>query len=242
MQTSIQKDLKSLQLHYLAENWEDLIQTNAKLNPERFMTKLVELELMEKSRRSMERRLKSSKLGNFKKMNEFDWSWPQEIEENKIKELMATDFVAEKKNVIFAGSAGMGKTMIAKNLAWNSVIKGHSVLYTTASKLVIDLGSQESSIALKRAFAKYAKPDLLVIDEIGYISFDTKAADFLFEIINQRYEQGSIIMTTNLAFKDWQKIFPGAPCLTAMVDRLTHHAVIVKVIGDSYRRKSKEKK
>ena len=124
-----------------------------------------------------------------------------------------------------------------------AVNSGYTCLYTTASALVIDLGAQESRLALQRKLKYYESKDFLIIDEIGYLSFDCKAADFIFEIVNRRYEKAATCITTNLAFKEWGQVFPGAPCVTAMIDRLTHRAKIIKIVGESHRvRDTKAKK
>ncbi len=184
---------------------------------------------------STERRLQEARLGHYRAMADFDWQWPQEIDRPAIEELLTCAFVERHRNAIICGPQGIGKTMLTRNIGHSAVMVGHTVLFTAASKLVIDLSSQESAAALQRRLRYYERPHLLLIDEVGYLSFDHKAADFIFEIINRRYEHGSIVITTNLAFKDWHKIFPGAPCITAMIDRLTHLAEIVKISGDSFR-------
>jgi len=176
-------------------------------------------------------------------MKDFDWNWPKEADRKVIEGLFSCDFVEARQNIILASPQGLGKTMIAKNLAQQSAMCCFSVLYTTASAMVIDLGAQENKSSLQRRLRYYESRDLLVLDEIGYLAFDNRAADFVFEIVNRRYEKGSVVITTNLAFKDWGQIFPGAPCVTAMIDRLTHHAKIIKINGDSYRlRESKSRK
>ena len=236
---TIYEDLSRLKLNYLSENLDQFLAQAAKAGhgPKEVITRLTELELIEKSRRSTDRRLKNARLGQFKSMAEFDWKWPKEIERKEIEELFSCAFVQEKKNVVIAGPQGLGKTMLSRNLALSAVMSGYSAVFVTAARLIMDLGSQESTAALERRFKRYEKPHLLAIDEIGYVSFDSKAADFLFEIVNRRYEKGTMVMTTNLAFKDWYKIFPGSPCLTAMIDRLTHHCEILKIDGDSWRLK-----
>ena len=236
---NLSEDLKILRLHYTAENKDHLIKNweSESTSPGDILQKLTELELVEKSRRSTDRRLRSAKLGTFKQMANFDWSWPEGINHNQVEKILKLDFMDSKRNVILGGAQGLGKSMIAKNLGYQAVMKGKTVLFTTASKMILDLGSQEGNLALQRALKRYESPDLLILDELGYLSFDCKAADFIFEIVNRRYEQGSMVITTNLAFRDWGNVFPGAACLTALVDRLTHNAEIVKLTGKSFRMK-----
>lgn len=230
--------LTDLKLHYLAGNLDSFL-TGTK-DPEGALdviTRMSDLELMDKATRSTERRLKAAKIGVFKPLEEIDWAWSKGLERGLAEHLMKLDFLSQKRNIVIAGAQGLGKTMLAQNLAFRAAASGHSTLFTTASKLVLDLSSQESSAALQRKLAKYERLKLLVIDELGYLNFTDRAADFIFEIINRRYEKGSIVITTNLAFTDWHKVFPGAPCVTAMVDRLTHHADIIKLSGESFRKK-----
>ncbi len=231
------QQLKDLKLSYLSNNLDSFLSSHSKSSARDVISRMAELELIDKAGRGTETRVHKAKLGAFKKMSEFDWAWTKNIDRATIEELLEGNFIKTSKNIIIAGAQGLGKTMLAKNLAWNAAIKGYSALFTSASKMVIELSSQESGAALQRCLNKYEHPKLLVIDEIGYLSFDNKSADYIFEIVNRRYEKGSIIMTTNLAFKDWHQVFPGAPCVTAMIDRLTHHSEIIKLTGESYRTK-----
>jgi DNA replication protein DnaC len=185
--------------------------------------------------RGTDRRLKEARLGRFQPMKDYDWNWPKEINRAAVEALFTPEFLESRHNLILAGAQGLGKTMIARNLGHYAVVNGYSCLFTTASALTIDLGAQESRHALQRKLKYYESRDFLIIDEIGYLSFDTRAADFIFEIVNRRYEKAAICISTNLAFKDWAQVFPGAPCVTAMIDRLTHNARIIKIAGDSHR-------
>ena len=130
--------------------------------------------------------------------------------------------------------------MIAKNIAHNAILAGHSVLFTTASALLLDLAARDSARTLDRRLKHFAGAALLVIDEIGYLAYDNRNADLLFQLVNLRYEKKSIVITTNLAFRDWPTIFPNATCATALIDRIVHHADIIPIEGDSYRRREAE--
>jgi len=234
---TIHDDLVDLRLHYLAEHLHQFVAQaeSAALKPIDIIIRAVELEQLDRSQRSIQRRLKEAKLGRFNMIQDFDWNWPKEVDRSTIESLFSCDYIKGHQNIILAGPQGLGKTMIAKNLAQQAAMRCFSVLYTTASAMVIDLGAQESKASLQRRLRFYESRDLLVLDEIGYLAFDNRAADFVFEIVNRRYEKGSIVITTNLPFKDWGQVFPGAPCVTAMIDRLTHHSKIIKIVGDSYR-------
>lgn len=241
----IQENLQRLRLHYLAENLDDFLLrcTTESMTPIEIIERLAELETVDRNRRSISRRVQAAKIGNFRHISEFDWSHPKKLDQDRVMNLFNLEFVEKNRNIVLAGPQGLGKTMIARNLAHQAASKGYTSYYTTAAQLVMDLGSAESTPALMRKLKTYTRPKVLVIDEIGYLSFDHKSADLIFEIVNRRYESGPIIITTNLAFKDWGEVFPGAPCVTAMIDRLTHHCEVIKIEGTSFRtRESKEKK
>jgi DNA replication protein DnaC len=130
--------------------------------------------------------------------------------------------------------------MIAQNVAHAAVLAGHHVLFTTAVQLLLDLGGQESARNLARRLRFYATRGLLVIDEIGYLSYDARAADLLFQVVSQRYERRSRVLTTNLPFSEWPTIFPTAATATALIDRVVHQAEILTIEGSSYRRRTAE--
>jgi len=173
-------------------------------------------------------------------MADFEWSWPKTIDRPLVEQILTLDFLAQTENLVLVGAQGLGKTMIAKNLVHQALLHGHSALFTTAADLLLDLNGQETARALDRRLRHYCRPQLLCIDEIGYLAYDAHAADLLFQIVTKRYEQKSIVLTTNLAFRDWHTIFPNASCAVGLIDRLTHHAAIVKVTGDSYRLREAE--
>jgi len=196
---------------------------------------LIECEEAERSRRSLERRIRNSKVGRFKPMADFEWSWPKAIDRPLIEELMQLGFIEEATNVILAGPNGVGKSTIAQNIAHQALLRGYTVLCATASAMLNDLAAQDTSMALARRLRRYVNPVVLLIDEVGYLSYDSRAADLLFEVVSRRHEQRPIILTTNKPFAEWNEVFPNASSVTALVDRLLHHAEIVKIEGDSYR-------
>jgi len=243
MNESLLGQLKDLKLYYLQQNLDDFA-SSFKTRRDlclRIIENICEREIDEKKRRNLERRVREVRVGSFKPISDFDWDWPKFIERNRIEELLELGFVGEKKNAVIMGPQGVGKTMIAKNIAHLAATSGKTSLFTTASELVIDMRSAYSSGIYRSRLRKYLRPSLLVIDELGYLSFDHKAADILFEVISKRYENSSVIITSNLAFNKWGSIFPGATCTTALVDRLTHHCEILTIDADSFRvRESKE--
>ena len=243
--SALPHELINLKMNYLAANLDDFIAraTKAKLGPREVISEITRLEIQERNARSTERRLREARLGRFKLMTEFDWAWPKYIDRESVERVMALDFISNDTNVVLAGPQGVAKTMIARNIAHNAVLQGHSALVVTAAQLLMDLGQQESTRSLQTRLRAYVRPDVLVIDEVGYLSFDARASDLLFQVVSRRYEEGPIVLTTNLAFKEWPTIFPGSACVAAMIDRLTHHAEIIAIDADSYRhRESKERK
>lgn len=237
--TDLRSALQNLRLVRLAEDLDDFLAraTKRRWSPHTLLEEFVRQELAERERRSLERRLRNARLGRYKPIDEFDWTWPSKIDREVLDRALAGHLVDRKENLLLLAAQGLGKTMLAKNIAHAAVLRGHSALFVETSRMLLDLGAQESSRALERRLRHYARPDLLCIDEIGYLSYDARAADLLFEVVARRYEQKSVVITTNLAFADWPTVFPNASCVTALVDRLTHHAEICLIEGKSYRKR-----
>ncbi|EXI86350.1 MAG: DNA replication protein DnaC [Candidatus Accumulibacter regalis] len=220
----------ALQLHGLLAHWAECAE-------QPWLDPLLSWEEGERARRSLERRLRCAHIGRFKPLADFDWAWPQQCDQRAIAELMTLDFLQATTNVLLVGSSGLGKTMIAQNIAHQAVLEGRTVLFATAGQLLGDLAGLDSDSALRYRLRRYAAPDLLVIDEVGYLSYSNRHADLLFELINRRHEKKSTLITTNKSFSEWSEVFPNASCVVAMIDRLVHHAEILAIKGDSYRRK-----
>jgi DNA replication protein DnaC len=202
-----------------------------------WLTTLIEQEESERQRRSLERRIRGARSGRFKPIADFDWAWPKKVDREQIEELFTLDFLAETGNVVLIGPNGTGKTMIAQNLVHQAVLRGHTACFITASDLLNDLTAQESAAALGRRLRRYSQPTLLAIDEVGYLSYDTRHADLLFEVVSRRNLHRSTVVTTNRCFKEWGDVFPNASCVVALVDRLVHRAELVELDGESYRLK-----
>lgn len=214
----------------MANNWEEY-------GGEPWVPRLLEEEERDRNRRSLERRIKESHVQEMKQVSEFDWSWPKAIDRELVEELFTLKFLPQAVNVIFLGANGLGKSMLTKNLIYKALTDGFKTKFTTASQMLSDLAQQDGATARRRCLSKYTSPDLLAIDELGYLSYDTRYADLLYEVINARYQKSSTIITTNKPFAEWGEIFPNAGCTVTLVDRLMHKAEIVKIEGASYRQK-----
>jgi DNA replication protein DnaC len=224
----LQARARQLQLHGLLLHWTDV--ANAAWLP-----MLIQWEAEARQQRSLERRIQAARLGRFKPLCEFDWRWPKRCARGAIETLMTLEFLQEQSNVILIGPNGVGKTMIAQNLAHQALLQGANVLFTTAGPLLGELAAIDSDSALRRRLKYYAKPDLLVIDEVGHLSYGNRHADLLFELVSRRYEHHSTLVTTNRPFAEWGEVFPNAACVVSLVDRLLHHAEIIGLEGESYR-------
>lgn len=233
--------LAKIGLRATAANLDDVVAraTRQKLSPRALFEEIARAELEDRAQRSLQRLLRQARIGRFKPMADFDWAWPKKIDRELIERALTLDFINEGRNLILLGANGLGKTMIAKNIAYSAVQSGHSVLFRTASDLLADLEC-DSPQARRRKFNYYGKPRLLCLDEVGYLSYDSNAADLIFEIVNRRYERCSILITTNRGFKDWNAVFPNATCIATLLDRLTHHADITSIDGQSYRVRESE--
>ena len=240
---TLSSQLRRLGLTRVADDLNDLVAraTKDRWTHVALLEALATTEIEDRARRSLERRLKRARLGRFKPVADFDWAWPKDVDRPLVERLFGLAFLGDVENVVLVGAQGLGKTMLAKNLVHHAILQGHSALFTTAADLLLDLNSQETARGLDRRLRHYVRPSLLCIDEIGYLAYDAHAADLLFQIVTRRYEQKSIVLTTNLAFRDWHTIFPNASCAVGLVDRLTHHAAIVKITGDSYRLREAER-
>lgn len=237
MTTSLAQSLADLGLPGLSEQLDELLARAAKSDwsHAELLQNVARIEADDRSRRSLDRRTRHSRLGRFRPMSDFDWSWPKHIDRPLVEQLLRLDFLKQTRNVVLLAAPGLGKTMLAQNLAHEALRAGYSVLFTTASKLLLDLGSRDSSRSLNARLRHYARVGLLVIDELGYLSYDSRSADLLFQLVNLRYEKKSLVLTSNLAFSAWGNVFPNASCATALIERVVHHCDIVTIAGDSYR-------
>jgi DNA replication protein DnaC len=232
----IRQRLRRLGLYGLLERIDEIA-------GERWLLQVLEIEENARLARSFKRRLDNARLGSFKPMADFDYDWPKVLDRMLLDELFTLSFLDDAANVVVVGPHGLGKTMIIKNLVHQSVLRGYTARFTAASDMLHDLASQDSSTLLSRRLRRYITPSVLGIDEVGYLAYDTRYADLLFEVVTRRYQlRRPIIVTTNKIFQEWNQVFPNATSVVALIDRLVHRSEILKIDGESYRLKEAEER
>lgn len=217
-----------LGLHGLLTCWDEVAHAP-------WLSTLLDLEERERKRRSLERRLDAAKIGAMKPLADFDWNHPGTIDRAHVSELFELGFLRESANVVFLGPNGVGKTMLAQNLAHHAVLHGYTARFTTASAMLGDLDAQDGALALRRRLHRYVRPALLVVDELGYLPYSNRYADLLFEVVTQRYMKAPIVITTNRPFSEWAEVFHSATCVVTLLDRLCHRVEVVQIKGESWR-------
>jgi DNA replication protein DnaC len=217
--------------------------TKSKMSPAQTVLELTALEKREREARNLAARTKAAALGSVKPLDRFDWAHPRSIDRELFEELHESlGFLDSGENVLLRGQAGVGKSTLAKHLGLAALAKGRSVRFTTLAAALADLLRRESLPAIERQLRRYTHPDLLIIDELGYVPCDSDAADLLFRIVSKRHEQRAIVITTNLAYKQWGTVFGDAPCLGALVDRFAQHCNVIDIDADSWRDKERLEK
>jgi DNA replication protein DnaC len=205
-----------------------------------YLAQLAEGEAALRADRATIRRIKAARFPVIKTLESFRFDWPKKINRLQVQDLFRLQFIEDKANVVLLGLVGLGKTHIATALGYAACQAGHNVLFANAIDVINTLSAAQHKGALKPELRKYLTPALLILDEVGYLPIDQRGADLLFQVISQRYERGSIVLTTNKAFKQWPSIFNGDSTITAAVlDRLLHHAETVIIEGTSYRMKDR---
>jgi len=229
MKTDLSERLAKLGLHGVAKSFPAFAEAHEVLE------RLVACEIQERQERSVQRRLAEAKLGHFHSMTQFDWKWPRKIQRSIVEDALELRFMEDKGSLILIGPNGVGKTMIAKNIALRAVLVGKSVLFINAGTLLNVLSRFEDSRQLERKLRQLERYDLVVLDELGYLAYGARHADLLFQFIERRHEKRSLIITTNKTFSEWNTIFPSAACVSAIVDRLVQYGDIIPIEADSYR-------
>lgn len=212
--------------------------TKSRLSPVELLEQLTALERKEREVRNMAIRTQLAALGKFKPLDRFDWNHPTKINRSLYEKLLSFDFIEKGHNVLFRGASGLGKTSLAQNLGLLALQRGCTVRFSTLAEALAKLSRPDSLPAFERKLRHYTKPSLLIIDELGYLPADARGGDVLYNIISRRHQECSTIITTNLAFKHWGTIFPGAACVAALVDRFTENCHVMNIEGVSWRQKN----
>ena len=242
MSDDVDRYLRDLKLPFFSDNYGDLAKQAAikQCSHVEYLGQLVEGEALLRRDRATQRRIRMARFPVLKTLDQFRWDWPTQINRAQVQQHFTLSFLADHMNLIYLGGVGLGKTHLASALGYTCCLQGYSVLFTSAIDVINTLAAAKSAGRLKLDLKKYAKPALLILDELGYLPIDKTGADLLFQVISLRYEQGSTLITSNRAFKDWPKIFNNDSILTAAIlDRLLHHAETIVIEGKSFRMKGK---
>lgn len=236
----LSQHLDYLKLPFLQKYHLELAQQAAQQNWDHleYVRRLIEGEYSERRQRVIERRVKAARFPVLKTLEQFRWDWPKKINRLQVQHLFRLEFVAQKANAVFLGNVGLGKTHLAIALGYAACQEGYAVRFANAISVINDLAAAQKRGLLKKQLKKYLLPELLVLDELGYLPIDQHGADLLFQVISQRYERGALVLTTNKPFKQWASIFNNDSTIaSAVLDRLLHHAETVVIEGQSYRMK-----
>jgi DNA replication protein DnaC len=237
---NLDEQLGYLKLRFMEQHYHELAETAAvqKMSHEEYFEQLIRGEADLRWDNAIERRIRLARFPVVKTLEQFQWNWPEKINQMQVKHLFRLNFIVNKANAILLGGVGLGKTHLATALGYEACLRGYSVLFTTAVDVINSLSADQTAGQLKNGLKKYLKPSLLILDELGYLPIDKRGADLLFQVISKRYENGAVLLTSNRAYKDWPKIFNNDATLTsAILDRLLHHADTVVIEGKSYRMK-----
>lgn len=238
-QVLLQHHLKKLRLPTFLGEYSKLAQQCAaeKKDHVQYLLRLCELELIERERRMIERRIKAAKFPATKSLDSFDFKAIPSLNKPLVLELARCEYIDKYQNIIALGPSGTGKTHVALGLGLAACQKGLKVRFITAASLVHELIEAVDERRLQRFQKQLTSQNLLIIDELGFVPLSKTGAELLFEVISQRYERGSIIITSNLPFDEWTEIFGSERLTGALLDRLTHHVHILEMNGDSFRLK-----
>jgi len=234
--------LRHLNLTTIAQHYEELGREAARegLCHVEYLRRLVQAEAAARYERSVQRRTKAARLPVLKTLEQFDWSWPTEINRPQVQDLFRLRFIEQNANAVFIGSVGLGKTHLALALAHSACLNNIPTLFAPAVEIINTLSAAQAVHALAKALKNYVTPRLLVIDEIGYLPMDKRGADLIFQVISARYERCATIITANILYKHWARIFNNDATLTsAIIDRIVHHGETIIIKGKSYRSKNK---
>jgi DNA replication protein DnaC len=234
--------LRALKLLDPLENLEALTREAVRQgwSHQAYLDRLLEGECLRREAATANRRIRKARFPVPKGLEGFEWSWPRKINRPQVQDLFRLGFIEQHANVIFVGNTGLGKSHLATALGQEACQKGYSTLFTTAVDIVNTLAAAQMGHRLRQELKRYTRPDLLIVDELGYLPIDKLGADLLFQVFSRRYERGSTVITTNRSYKQWGAIFNNDAMLaSAVLDRLLHHAETVLIEGKSYRMKDR---
>jgi DNA replication protein DnaC len=236
---TLEQQLQYLKLPTVRQHAVDLARKAAQngWDPLRFLCTLINLEVEQREDKRAQRLVAQAKIPVVKTMDTFDWNWPTSINRGQIESLFDLRFIEQKTNLLLFANPGLGKTHIASALGYAAALAGHRVLFANTIEVVNCLQSAVMTHTLPQTLRTYLKPQLLVLDELGYLPLDQRGGDLLFQVISQRYERGSLVITTNKIPQEWASVFKDAALATAVLDRIAHHCQTVVIEGESYRQR-----
>ena len=236
--------LKALKLPTFLREYDKLARQCAAegVDHTRYLLRLSELELLDRERRLIERRIRAARFPAVKSLDSFDFAAIPALNKMLVLELARCEYIERRENVIALGPSGTGKTHVALGLGLAACQRGLSVGFTTAAALVHELLEARDERRLLRLQKQLAAYRLLIIDELGYVPLSPTGAELLFEIMSQRYERGSVLVTSNLPFDEWTSVFGSERLTGALLDRLTHHVHVLEINGESYRLKASRRR
>jgi len=238
----LSRKLHNLKLAWIRDHYESITTEAAEKQRTHleFLEHLIEGETLQRSTRAIERRIKMARFPLLKTLEQFDWNWPKKINRPQIQNAFQLQFIEQKKNLILLGGVGLGKTHLATAIGHQACLQGYRTLFTSVAEIMNTLSAAQAVHRLKDELKKYLRPELLVLDELGFLPIDKQGADLLFQIISRRYEQGSILLTSNQSYQNWSGIFNNDSVVTsAILDRLLHHSETICIEGQSYRMKDR---
>ena len=237
MNESMQRTLRQLRLSGLAQSLEIRLQEAAShnLSHAEFLELILQDEMLIRQQRLLDRRVKAAGFRELKTLDQFDWSFNPKVPKKRIYDLASSRFVRETRDVLFLGPPGVGKSFLVQALGYQAIRSGLTVLYRSVFDLVRDFLHEEALAGEDKILAKYLKPDLLIIDDMGMKQLPRRSGEYLFEIVMRRYEVRSTMMTSNRPLEDWGKLLGDVPSASAILDRFLHHAELISITGKSYR-------
>ena len=233
--------LQQLQLTHMVAQLDDLTAQAASANWSAldYLDHLTQVEVNARFEREVQRKLRLAHLPYFETLDQFDFAFQPSVNERQVRDLASLRFVANSENLLLLGPPGVGKTHLAVSLGMAAVSRGFSVYFSTVADLLDVVARDARADRLAQRMQTLCRPQLLILDEMGYFSLDKRAAQFLFQLVSRRYQKGSIILTSNKSYADWGDIFADPVLASALLDRLLHQSVTLNIRGSSYRLKDK---